>query len=808
METSNYETKSQSQRDGEEQSESVLSLRDAWDFLCAQWKWIVLSVIVCVGAAKLYLATKNNVYQRQAVMLVKQENGSSRRTDALTQINGMVSGSGVANEMFVLGTRQLAGEVAQKLHLDVLYTTKQKFRTVSLYDEKPFEVQFMDENTIPATFKVKVLNAKEVEMSEYDESGAVKKVKFGERAKTPVGTFVMIPNSKTIRAYRGKEVTVSHLSKESATNSVAGRITTGEVAKEASLVSIVCVDTNRKRADDILNTLFDVYKNSIVEDKNKVAESTASFIEERIRLVGSELSEVEGNLASFKQANNLVDIQTNAQAYMTQSSSARMRTVQLQSELATVNYLLDYLKKTLKGDNLIPNLGGLGDQGIQSQIDNYNQMRLQRNRLAENSSESNATVAALDANMAEMRHSLISSVEGYANSVRVQVSQAQQEERALSGSIQNVPQQEKKAIDISRQQAIKEALYTYLLNKREETALQLAVTEANVRLVEPPYGSNAPISPRSNMVLLAGLVMGLALPIIIFYIYSIFNMGVRGRKDVEALTTIPILGEIPRSHSDRNDHGIVVDEKSDDVLSEAFRVMRYNLGFLNKDAKVIMFTSTMPAEGKSFVSRNFAYSLAVGKTKVVLVDCDIRRHTQSVVMRKNRSHGLTSYLGGTVDDIDSLIQTAQEGTNVQMMPAGPTPPNPTELLMNDRMQTLIEYLKQKFDYVILDSVPAHMMADAAVVSRLSDLTVYVIRDGGIDRRYLPELERIHLEGRYTNLCALVNGTVEHNGSYGYYGYRYGYKYGYKYGYRREDGSGNRGLLSRLRRKFKKSHHKA
>ncbi len=795
----------------EEESESTMSLHDYWNFLKAQWKWFLLSAIVCVGLAQLYLATQNNVYQRQAVVLVKSDDNpySHRSSDALSSISGMMGGNGVYNETFILGTRLLASEVAQVLHLDVVYTCKQRLKTISLYNEKPFEVQFLDAETIPARLDIKVTGKSGAEITRiefFDEKTQktvkdkdLRRVKFGERVTTKAGALTIIPNPETLEAFQGKTISVYHLSKENATNSVASRISTSEVNKMADLVQIICVDTNTKRADDILNALLDAYRKSLVEDKNKVAESTAQFIEDRIRLVGAELNQVEGNLANFKQANKLVDMSQNAQAYMSQSTSARQRTIQLQAQQSAVQYMLDYLKKNARENQLIPTLGGITEASIQTQIARYNELQLQRNRLVENSSEGGITVRELDTNLAELRQTLIASMEGYASSVDLQVKQALQEEQALTGSIRNMPQQEKQAIDISRQQEIKETLYTYLLNKREETALQLAVSEAKVRVVETPYGSPHPISPRSRMILLIGLVIGLALPLVCYYVYSLFNMGVRGRKDVEAMTTIPILAEIPRHSSDKNDQGIIINEKSDDMLSEAFRVMRYNLGFLSKDAKVIMFTSTMPSEGKSFVSRNFAYSLAVGDKRVVLVDCDLRRYTQSVVMGRKSAAGVTSYLSGYEDDIDKLIQKAQEGTKVQLLPAGPTPPNPTELLMSDRMVKLINYLREHFDYVVLDSIPTYMMADAAVVSRLSDLTVYVIRDGGIDRRYLTELERMHREGRYPNLCILINGSMEYAG-----GYSSNYKYGYNY-YRREDDN-KQGWLSRLLRRKKKSHH--
>lgn len=790
MEETNKTPKLPYQSSDDEQDNSVMSLHDLWIFLCTQWKWFIFSAIICMGLAKLYLATKNSTYQRQTVILVKEEQPTSpyrRGMDALAQINGMMGASSVANECYILSSRQLAKEVAKKLKLDVTYNLKRRLKTISLYDEKPFTARFTDEKVIPAIFSVKVLGADNVEISKIkyvnnsdsliiDENKRV--VSFRDTIVTPAGRLVLVPDTAAFEKFIGETILLGHMTEEDATNSVVARISTSEVDKKTTLIAITCVDTNVKRADDILNTLMETYKRSLVEDKNMVTESTLDFVEERMQLVYDELDEVERNLAAFKEANKWADATLNVQNALTQKSTAHARTIELQKQQAAAKYLLDYLKKNSRGTNLIPTLGGLADAAIQNQIGKYNEMRLQRNRLADDSGEGSIGVVELDANLKEMRQSLIASMEGYVNTVNLQVKQALDEEKSLLGDLQSIPQQEKKAMDIARQQEIKQELYKYLLTKREEAEMQLAASNPNVRVVEQPFGSRYPISPRRLIIMAAGLLIGLVLPFGVYYIYSLFNMSVRGRKDIEAYTTLSILGEIPRKKGKLSGSGIEVNESSNDLLSEAFLLMRYNLTFLKKNAKVIMFTSTTPAEGKSFVSRNFAKTLTIGDHKVILVDCDIRRHTQSKLLNSNAAGGLTNYLAGSIDDVDSLITNVQGETNVYMLPAGPIPPNPTELLMDERMKQLIERLKEQYDYVILDCVPAHMMADAAVVSRLSDLTAYVIRDNGIDRRFLPELERIHKEGKFNNLCVVIN-DVNNKNNKGYYNYDYKYSYNYK-----------------------------
>lgn len=774
-------------------ADDMLSLREILDMVLGNWKWFVLSAIVALAIARVYLATKPNIYQRQAVMLVKDDAGGGGRraavgTDALMQLNGVMAGSSVKNEVYILRSHQLMREVVRNLHLDVLYTMKKRLQDVSLYDVKPFEIQFMDEGDAQvSTFTVKVLNKRECKISNIQsrqgEIAFEKIVRFGQMVKTPVGALTIIPDPQHLDKFIDKNITVTHLDMERASNMIGARISTGEVDRESTLVRIVCTDTNIKRADDILAALLDAYKRSIISDKNLIAQSTADFIDERIKIISKDLSRVEGDMASFKQRNNLVDLSQNAQTYLAQSSTARQRTIQLQAQQSTISYLINHLRANSEGNALIPTLSGLTDAGIQMQISQYNDMMLNRNKLVENSGENSSTIKELDSNLRQRKQAILASLQGYKTSVDLQTRQAQHEEQNLQGSLASVPQKEKEIIDIQRQQSIKETLYTYLLNKREETALQLAIQEANIRVVEQPFGSLSPIAPRKMVICAAALLMGLALPFVILYLMNLLNMGVRGRKDIEQFTTIPVIGEIPRIKNHNEDAHTVVGAQDNDVVSEAFRMLRFNLTFVNKDARVIMFTSTMPGEGKTFISRNFAYTQSLMGKKVILMDTDIRKRTQSSLFGVGRKEGLTSYLNGTVENPFDLIVKGNEENPVDVLPAGMLPPNPVELLMSERFDKLVEQLKEHYDYIIIDNVPAQVVADAGIVNRVADCTIYVVRDRKLDRRYLPELERLHQEKKFNNLCILINDSRLEKKHYGYgYGYgRYGYGYGYSYG---------------------------
>jgi capsular exopolysaccharide synthesis family protein len=765
----------------------MFSLRDLLDTFLVNWKWFLLSAIVCVAVARVYLASKLFLYQRQAVMLVKDDaNGAGGRrsnisTDALMQLNGVLAGTSVKNEVYILHSFQLSQEVARNLHLDVLYNYKERLRNYSLYNERPVTVDFLQPFLAPVTFKMDIKSARECHIhdvkmgSPLEESSYTADVRVGQMLQTPFGKVVISPKEENMKAFIGKTITVTRVSIDDAAIMIMNKCTSGEIDKESTLVRITCTDTNIERADDILSGLLDAYKQSIIEDKNQIAQSTAAFIDSRIQLIHQELSDVEGQMAEFKQNSGLVDIKANAETFLTQSTNARQRTIQSEMQYSMVQYLMDYLAENSKGNNLIPTMGGISDNGIQTQIARYNELMLTRNRLAQNTSETSPTIREMDSNLSQMHATVLTSLRGYATSLKLQLDKAKAEENGILGNISTVPQKEKQVIDITRQQTIKETLYTFLLNKREETALQLAITEANIRIVEHPFGSTSPVGPRTKVITLFALLIGLAIPFTFFLFKERLNMGVRGRRDVEASTTIPVLGEIPHRKSDISDSEIIVSAHTDDVMGEAFRLLRFNTTFINKDARVIMFTSTMPGEGKTFISRNFAATLGMAGKKVVLVDTDIRKRTQSKLSSKGRSQGLTSYLSGAVDDVTSLVVRLDEACNLDMLPAGITPPNPAELLMSDRLDQCMEELKKHYDYIIVDNVPAQVVADAGIVNRIADLTIYVIREGKIDRRYLPELERLHQEGKFNHMSIVLNDCQSRNKKYGYgYGYGYGY----------------------------------
>lgn len=764
-----------------------ISLRDVVELIIGNWYWFALSVFICVSVAYLYTRTLVPVYQHQAVMLVKT-GGKNANSDisAMLELQGGVTGSGVENEMYILRSYQLVREVVNRLHLDVSYEKEGFFRNASLFAESPIEVNFIDPFHVNTRLNVTPLDTKNFTVSNLKagdkELSLNGKFAYGDTLQTEAGRMVVNLKPENLSNYIGKPVLVKRMSPEVATAIYKGGITTSLAGKGTTMVQITCTGNNISRTDAILSALINVYNETIIEDKNRIAVNTAKFIDERIAVIGKELGDVEEELTDFKQRNRIIGTEANGTQYLAESSRVKGETLQMETELSIALSIKSYLQDATRNNQLIPNVSGVGDASVQSQITSYNELMLQRNRLLAESGSKNPVVQNTDKNLTEMRTVISGSMDNYIQNLRLRLDKTRTLERQINADIQAVPKQEKMALSIMRQQSIKEALYTFLLNKREENALQLAVTEANIRIVESPFGSNAPIAPQSTTFLLAALVVGLAIPLGIQVLMMLWNTSVRGRKDIEDYTTIPVLGEIPSRKTSGEDDSIVVDEHRNDVISESFRLLRSNINFVAKDARIIMFTSTMPGEGKSFVSRNLAVALAIAEKKVVLVDTDLRKRTQSKLAGVKNKHGLSTYLSGQHDDVESILEKGMIHPLVDSLFVGPVPPNPSELLMSDRLEKLIEELKKRYDYVILDNVPAQVVADASIVSRVAELTLYVIRDGMLDRRYLPELERLHKEGKFNHLCIVLNDSRIERKKYGYgYGYGYGYSYGYGYG---------------------------
>ena len=605
----------QNEEHGEE-IQLIPLLKQCYRIFLDNWYWFVLSVVVCVGLGLFYAQRQPRVFKRQAVMLFEDSEGgygSSRGRsgmNTLLELNGVSVGGNLKNEMFVLTSSRLMERVADSLNLDVTYTTTERLHPIALYKDAPFSVTFLEEFKSPVSFIVEVVDGNTCRLSEFAVKGLEKsksqEVKVGEEVKTPAG-LLKIEKAATFDGFpRDKEVTVTRMSNKMAGNVCKGKVTASEYDKECSLVVISCQDINPARAEDILNEVFNAYKLDVVSNKNRVALNTADFIDARLNLIGRDLNLVETSLADFKQRNKIVDFGQNASLFLSEGSAARKQALELETQLVILKYIEEYMQDKAKESSPIPALAGLGSNAMSSQISEYNKMLMTRDSYLESASAESPVVSELNRQLEVQKDVIIASLKNQTKTLEMELKEARNNEKFIASQVSQVPEKEKESLDIVRKQELYSALYTYLLNKREEVALQLAINEANVRLIEEPMGSGSPISPKTSLILLISLVVGLMIPALVLWLRLVFDITVSGRKDIEKYTTIPMVGEVPHWLGAGDKEVVTKSDGSNDSVTEAFRVLRYGLNFVMHSAKVFVVTSTTPSQGKSFISRNLS----------------------------------------------------------------------------------------------------------------------------------------------------------------------------------------------------------
>lgn len=762
-----------------------LNIVDLFMYLASQWKWFLLSILICGGIAWYNYARAPLVYFRSATVIIKDPSNKAS-TSGLDRFDNFINKVNVANEILQFRSKKLMREVVQRVHADVSYQIKDGLRSNELYNESPVLVSLPD--ALPEqsfSFTMTLKDAKTVTLSDFSgiEAKPSYEVALNDTVAIIEGMNVVVTATNYLRdSWLNTPIRVQKLPVESMVNYYKNALGIQQEEEEASILTLALKDSSPARAEDVLNTLITVYNEEAIKEKNQVAVNTANFINERLIIIERELGNVESNLESFKQRNQIVDIASSAGMYMTESQKYNADAMELETQLRLANFIKDYLTDPSKETDLIPSNTGISDMNIENQISLYNAAKLKRDHLIDDSSVNNPVVQELNNSLRAMKQSIIRAVDNMIVSLNVKRNDAQNREMRAQDRVTAIPTKERQMLSIERQQKIKEALYLFLLNKREENALSQAMADNNARVIDGAEGSNAPISPNRNRILLLGLLVGIALPGAVCLAILFMDTRVHGRKDIEEVTSVPYLGEIPLDKEAMKDHRrkvMAVKEQGDDIVSEAFRILRTNVAFLSKKdkpAQVITFTSFNIGAGKTFIARNLSMSLAYMKKRVVMVDLDIRKGTLS----RHFGHyhvGVTNYLSDNTVKVDDIIQH-QEGFD--LIPAGILAPNPAELLMDNRLDELMNELRTRYDYIIADNVPVGLIADATIANRIADLTIFVVRAGKLDRRQLPDIEKLYQEKKLKNMALVLNGANPERHGYGYsYGYGYGYGYGTK-----------------------------
>lgn len=777
------------------QSDDFIRLQDLFYLCIDKWYWFAVSLVVTLGIALVYLLTTPPVYTRSASLLIKEEGKGNSLSDVsgvLGDIDFFQTNINVNNEIQSLQSPAVMYDVVKRLHLDINYTKDGSFYDQVLYGKDcPYEVSFIDlPDNEDLSFTIYPASSnKGVQVGDFvrgeEESGQTVNVLFNDTTETPVGKLIVKPVLHDTVAYK-EPVYVSRIGLQAATTAYASQLTVALSDEKSTVINLSFQDVCIQRAEDVLNTLIAVYNENWIKDKNQIAVSTSMFINDRLGVIEQDLGNVDEDISSFKSENLLPDVQAAASMYMTQSSETQTQILAINTQLSMARYIRNYLTNTTSKNQLLPANSGIESSGIEQQIAEYNTMQLRRNDLVANSSESNPLVVDLDESLQNMRGAIVTSVDNLIVTLNTQLRSLQQSEKQTTARIADNPSQGKYLLSVERQQKVKEALYLFLLQKREENELSQAFTAYNTRVITPPVGSMFPTAPIKRNILLVAFVLGLLIPVVIIFVRENMNTKIRGRKDLENLS-LPFVGEIPLAFRKKElkseAKNILIKQGSRDIVNEAFRVLRTNLEFMldrkeDGKASIILFTSFNPGSGKTFLTINTAACLSLKQKRVLVIDGDLRHGSASAYVGRP-SKGLSDYLGKRENDIDHLIVGNPAYPGLSILPVGTIPPNPTELLAEPRLAELIETLRIRYDYILIDCPPVEIVADTQIIEKLADRTLFVVRAGLLERDMLPELQRMYEEKRYKNMALILNGT-EGGGSR--YGYRYGYKYSYHYGY--------------------------
>ncbi|WP_305116140.1 GumC family protein [Duncaniella muris] len=773
---------------------SAVPLTDILYRTLHHWPWVLLSLVVCVGAAVVYLLCTPKVYTTTASIMIKDEAaGKSAGAEDFGDFGLFQNKTNIQNEITTLKSADLMEEVVRRLDLDMNYYIPGRFHDVVAYGSNlPVRVEmpgFAENGS--ALFRVEVDGAGKVSVSDV-KSGDLKSEErvqgaMNDTLMTVVGPMVVV----AAEGYKPGEAVELNVVKAPVSATAGGyesRMVIAMSGDKSSVINLTVTDQSTQRAQALLSTLIGVYNEYWIRDKNQIAVSTSNFINERLGVIESELGNVDSDISSYKSQHLIPDVSAASSMYMSQNQQISQQIMDLRNQLKQTLYIKSYLGAASDNEKMLPMNSGVANVDIQSQITDYNNLVLQRNSLLAKSSDKNPLVVQLNEQMDQMRHAILASVDNSINALNMQISSLQGSQASTTSKIASNPSQAKYLLSVERQQKVKESLYLFLLQKREENELSQAFTAYNTRVVNKP-ASFGPTAPNTRNILMMSFLLGLAIPFGVVYLMESNNTKVRGRKDVEHLA-VPFLGELPQDgHEKKKEAGeantIVVKGGKRDIINEAFRVLRTNVEFMcnsSEGNKVIAMTSFNPGSGKSFVSMNLGMAIALKGKKVLIVDGDMRHGSTSAYMG-SPARGLADYLGGAVSEVDTLIVKTPECQNMQVLPIGSIPPNPTELLESPRFGELIGELKSRFDYVIIDCPPIEVVADAQIIDKFADRTFFVIRAGLFDRSMLPELDRLYEEKKYRNMSFILNGSRNDQGRYGYsHTYRYGYGYGYGYGY--------------------------
>ena len=805
-----------------ETEEGSLRWQDILDIIVVRRWWIAASVVFCVLLAALYVQHSTPTYTRSSTILVKDETKGADISNVAGQLSdlGMFNTkSSVENELQALSSPYLMYMVVRNLNLEVNYQEREFLRLNDLYGTNPIEAMMPNVHESEVfSYKVKLVSPKDIILYDFvwsdtlthkvvkDDSTQLK-TQYNRLVKTPVGPVLIRTTQHLTAKDLNRKIIVSHVNPNELADEYIKFLTVSLADNKADVLNLSFTSTNTDRATDVLNKMIEIYNAERVEEKKQNALVTSHFIEGRLMVLERELGGIDDDIEQYKSRQLLTNVEVEGAAYLGESNQYSTKTLEANNQLQIARFIRKSISKPQETPALLPSNSGLTDQGVSEMINEYNGLVMKRNRLIANSSTKNPLVVEIDRQLKDLTSSIGISLGNLIHTYEMQLASLQKQEGHIHQKIAQNPKQEKYLLSIGRQQKIKETLYLYLLQKREENELSGNIQDSNLRVITPPRGLDIPISPKTKQLLALALIMGFCLPVGSFWLADYMNTAVRGKSDLSSLS-IPYLGDIPlcAKIKDKSKEPmpvrVVVKDHSRNNVNESFRVLRTNFLFMtsnananataagNQGCRTIMFTSFYQNSGKTFISVNLALSLALIGKKVLLVDLDMRKGELSKFFTHSHE-GISSYLSGQSTDLHDCIIPTNLNAKLDILPCGVIPPNPAELLMTSNLTAAFDGLRSSYDYIFVDCTPLNIVADASIVGKMVDMVLFVLRVGKFQREALPDLETLYTDHSFKRMATILNGSLDQsNGHYGRYGHYGSYgSYGH-YGSYGTYGAGN------------------
>jgi len=749
-------------------------LRDKVDLFLSHWRFILGCLILALGVAYVFLRYADYQYEATAIIKINSDKQQKQLPEiSAMQDYGLFSSdyTNITDEIEIIKSRALVRKVVEELRLNIKYYVKGNIIEQEVYENPPVILNFFESdsiiNTIDTTFLLKMKTENRFILSNKEGDDA-HEFDFGDRINSGFGEFIITPNTGKYDIKPGVSLKIQLSDVKKVVEKYQGKIKTSN-EKGSNIIKISINESIKYKAALVLDKLVEKYNDDVIEDKEKVVKATSDFINNRLNIVSNELEQVDFTAETLQKNNRLTALGSQADIFLQSEKVNDAKIINTTNQIQLIDYMKDHLSNNESDSDLLPADVGIADNSVMQITKSHNELVLQRDRILKNSTDKNPTVINLNEQINALKQNLNQSLDNIKSANTITLSSLNREDARISSQLYSAPTKARQFRDVKRQQDIKESLYLYLLQKREETAISQGMSSPNAKIVDKAYATMNPVSPKKSVVYLASIILGLSIPLGLIYTKDLLNTNIETKADLEKIVSIPFLGDIPKSEKKK----MVVKKVDYSPKAEAFRIVRSNINFLlqkhGDTCKTIFVTSTKAQEGKSHTSTNLAKSFSFSEKKVLLLETDIRVPRINDYLEIKPDKGLTDYISDTSLSISDVTVNVKDNNFLDVIPSGTIPPNPAELLMSERVTELFDIAKQSYDYIIVDTAAVGLVTDTMLISDHADMFVYVVSVNNIDKRELHIAQTLYEEKRLPNMTVLLNGTVKRKG----YGYGYG-----------------------------------